>query len=96
MSEFTCVNCGAGTPMDRPPIPNDYGRNIQAKVCSECFSKWKDTEVMIINEYRLNLLERGDRQKLREQMESFLNLDGSRAAGEAGEMKPEGYVAPEN
>jgi Fe-S cluster biosynthesis and repair protein YggX len=92
MSDFTCVNCGAGEPMERPPFPSPYGRELQSKVCAGCWQNWKGTEVMIVNEYRLNLLEREDRKRLREQMTRFLNLDGSRTAGEAVDLRPEEFV----
>ena len=53
-------------------------------------------EIKIVNEYRLNLLERDHRKLLKKYMHDFLNVDGtSKAAGAAPEAvaaawKPEG------
>ncbi len=86
MSDWKCSKCGAsaGAPcetsaeaavlMEAPPYNNDYGRKIQAQTCFATWEAWKKHEIMVINEYRLNLIEREDRAKLREAMHQFLSL----------------------
>ncbi|MCK6531031.1 Fe(2+)-trafficking protein [Myxococcota bacterium] len=86
MSDWTCSKCGAGpdglcsvtgeapVPLPAPPYHNEYGRRIQAQVCEPTWERWKAQEVMIVNEYRLNLLEREDRAQLRQAMQDFLGL----------------------
>jgi len=96
MSEFSCNKCGGtdnaetsatGTPvepMQDIPFSNDYWKNIQAIACSGCWSEWKEMEVKVINEYRLNMIEREHRQMLKRFMHDFLNVDGtSQSAGQA-------------
>jgi len=91
---FSCVNCAAGEPMAKPPFPNAYGRDIQSKVCESCWNEWKGLEVMLVNEYKLNLLERKDRTHLRENMKDFLNLSGAREPGAKTDFRPKEYTEP--
>ena len=95
-SPFSCVNCASpdAEAMPKPPFPNSFGRDIRSKVCSACWDEWKGLKVMIVNEHRLNLLEKEDRRKLREQMTSFLNLDRSREPGQTLNMRPAEYQDP--
>jgi Fe-S cluster biosynthesis and repair protein YggX len=84
MSNFTCHRCAANpelasgqtTPMSNMPFDTDYWRKIQAVTCDSCWAAWKDMEVKIINEYRLNLLEREHRKVLKKHMHDFLDVDG--------------------
>lgn len=96
MSEFTCHKCSGTTdaetsptgaavePMQDIPFSNDYWKLIQDVACSTCWSEWKEMEVKIINEYRLNMMEREHRQMLKRYMHDFLNVDGT--STNAGEM----------
>jgi len=89
MSEFKCNKCegttDAGTsatgaavqPMADIPFQNDYWKRIQEVSCSTCWTEWKEMEVKIINEYRLNMIEREHRQMLKRFMHDFLNVDGT-------------------
>ncbi|MEW6338330.1 MAG: Fe(2+)-trafficking protein [Acidobacteriota bacterium] len=72
---FTCSRCGnAAVPMEQPPIPSDVGREIQSKVCPACWQQWLQTQVILINEYRLSLGDPGARRALERQMREFLSL----------------------
>jgi len=94
MSEFKCITCEASegetaegssvpaVPMV-PPHSNPYWDRLKDKVCGGCWVNWKDMEVKIINEYRLNLLDRDHRKLLKKHMNDFLNLDGSGSGGKA-------------
>lgn len=85
MSDFTCHRCaanpplasGESTPMSNPPFSTDYWKKIQSVTCDPCWAAWKDMEVKIINEYRLNLLEREHRKMLKQHMHDFLDLEGT-------------------
>ncbi|MBJ95029.1 MAG: hypothetical protein CMP23_11235 [Rickettsiales bacterium] len=96
MSNFTCNKCGgtndaetsptgaAVSPMQEIPFSNDYWKKIQSIACSSCWAEWKEMEVKVINEYRLNMIEREHRQTLKRFMHDFLNVDGtSESAGQA-------------
>jgi len=89
MRSFQCINCRALEPMEAPPIPGPLGQELHSKVCSECYQSWKSTEVMLINEYRLDMLDRDHRRKLHSQMREFLNLDGLRDPGSEVDMNPD-------
>ena len=81
--------------MNDLPFGNDYWKRVQAVTCSGCWAAWKDMEVKIINEYRLNMLEREHRTLLKNHMNEFLNVDGtSKSSGQApgavaAEWKPQ-------
>ncbi len=89
MGEFNCNKCGgtddtetsatgiAVEPMQDIPFSNDYWKKIQAIACSSCWSEWQEMEVKVINEYRLNMIEREHRQMLKRFMHDFLNVDGT-------------------
>lgn len=81
MSDFVCNKCGGAAPavtqMAVQPVQNAYWDRVRAVTCSGCWTEWKDMEVKIINEYRLNMLERDHRAQLKKYMHDFLNLDGT-------------------
>ena len=41
----------------RRPSPARTGREIQARVCADCWAEWRRAEVMVINELRLNFMD---------------------------------------
>lgn len=76
--EIVCSRCGAhADPMAQPPTPNEIGREVQSKVCAACWQEWLRTQVMLINEYRLNLVDPQVRTALEKQLREFLHLDPS-------------------
>ena len=78
---ITCSRCGSeGEAMLQPPMPTALGNEVQRHVCAECWREWLRTQVMLINEYRLNLVDPQARATLEGQMRSYLNL--AQAAGE--------------
>lgn len=82
---FHCNRCGGTSCPDKtpcvgmsdPPVLNRYWAKVVAVTCQRCWVEWKDMEVKIINEYRLNMLEREHRQLLKKHMHGFLDLDGT-------------------
>ena len=72
---IVCNRCGqASDTMKQPPIPTAMGGEIQEKICPACWREWLGVQVMLINEYRLNLMDPEARRVLETQMRSFLKL----------------------
>jgi Fe-S cluster biosynthesis and repair protein YggX len=53
-------------------MPGALGAEIQEKVCADCWAEWQKTEVMVINELRLNFMDPGAQETLNRQMRDFL------------------------
>jgi len=73
--------------LDRPPYPGELGQRIYEQVSKEGWRQWLGHQTMLINEYRLVVIEPEARKFLREQMEQYFFGEGV--------DKPEGYVPPE-
>ncbi len=72
---ITCSRCGKATEaLPTAPMPSALGGEIQRKVCPACWAEWLRTQIMLINEYRLNLVDPEARKVLEGQMREFLNL----------------------
>ena len=72
---ITCTRChNQADAMPEPPVPTAMGREVQAHVCQPCWQAWLRTQVILINEYRLNLVDPEARAQLENQMRSFLAL----------------------
>lgn len=67
-----------------PPYPGELGKKIYAEISAEAWQMWLTHQTMLINEYRLSMLDPKARAFLREEMEKFLFGDGSAA--------PSGYI----
>ncbi|NGX17574.1 oxidative damage protection protein [Wenzhouxiangella sp. XN24] len=72
--------------LDRPPYPGELGQRIYEQVSKEAWQKWLGHQTMLINEYRLVVIEPKAREFLREQLEQYFFGGGAAA--------PEGYVPP--
>ncbi len=70
--------------LEKPPYPGELGQRIYETISAEAWQAWVNHQKMLINEYRLNLLDASAKQKLRVEMEKFLFGEGSDT--------PEGYV----
>ena len=68
---------------DRPPYPGELGKRIQEQISQQAWQLWLRHQTMLINEYRLSLIEPKARKFLEEEMQKFLF--------EGGAKKPEGY-----
>lgn len=73
--------------LERAPYPGELGQRIYEQVSREAWQRWLGHQTMLINEYRLVVIEPQAREFLREQMEQFFFGEGVAA--------PEGYVPPE-
>jgi len=70
--------------LERPPFPGAKGEKIFAQVSKEAWNLWLNHQTMLINEYRLNLIDAKSRAFLLEELDKFLFG--------AGSEKPPGFV----
>lgn len=70
--------------LTRAPIPGELGQRIYEHISQEAWNSWIAHQTMLINEYRLSLVDPKSRAFLLQEMEKFLFG--------AGSDKPAGYV----
>lgn len=82
-----CVKLGKEAEgLDKPPYPGELGQRIFESISKEAWRQWMGQQTILINEYRLSVIDPKGRAFLEEQMEKFFFGDG-------GET-PEGFVPP--
>ena len=59
----------------------ELGEQIRSHTCGDCWTEWQATEVMVINELKLNFMDPKSQDVLAKHLRDFLMLD----AGPAGE-----------
>ena len=73
---FHCARCGRPEgELAAPPIPGPNGVEIAERVCAACWEEWRQAEVMVINELRLNFMDPESQKILTRHMREFLGLD---------------------
>ncbi len=83
-----CIKLGQELPgLDRPPIPGDLGKRIFEGVSKQAWKMFEDHFKMIMNEYRLNLMDPRTDDIFKQQVIDFL-FSGK------DPRKPENYVSP--
>lgn len=73
--------------LDEPPQPGELGQRIYEHVSKEAFKIWMQRQLMIINEYRLNLADPNASKFLDQAMEEFF-------FGEGAALPPD-FVSPQ-
>lgn len=73
--------------LEQAPYPGDLGQRIFEHISKEAWQMWLQHQTMLINEYRLSMIDPSAREMLAKEMEKYLFGDGSDA--------PDGYVPPE-
>jgi Fe-S cluster biosynthesis and repair protein YggX len=73
--------------LTNPPLPGKLGEKIYKQISHEAWQLWLSHQTMLINEYRLSMIDPKARTFLLQEMENFLFGSGSN--------KPSGYV-PKN
>lgn len=73
--------------LPQPPLPGEIGKKIYEHICKEAWQLWLNHQTMLINEYRLSMIDPKARAFLLKEMENFLFGEGSE--------KPAGYVPKE-
>ncbi|RNC78225.1 oxidative damage protection protein [Piscirickettsia salmonis] len=74
--------------LDRPTYPGELGQRIFDNISKEAWDMWLTHQTMLINEYRLSMIDPKARSMLVEEMEKFLFSNSEIE-------KPDGYTAPE-
>jgi Fe-S cluster biosynthesis and repair protein YggX len=72
-----CSRCGRpgdAPPAHRVPFPPEVKERVLGAVCATCWKEWEDTEIKVINEYRLNFLDPEHRSLLQRACLDFLKL----------------------
>lgn len=70
--------------LPRPPYPGALGQRIYEQVSAQAWQQWLRHQTMLINEYRLSVIEPKARKFLEAEMEKFFFGEGA--------AKPEGYT----
>ena len=72
--------------LERPPFPGPRGQKIFEEVSKQAWQEWIAHQTLLINERRLNMMDRTTRAFLEQEMEKFFaNEEVARA---------DGYVPP--
>jgi len=72
--------------LEQPPFPGARGQRIFETVSRQAWQDWLAHQTMLVNERRLNLMDRTTRAFLEQEMEKFMSNEEV--------AKAEGYVAP--
>lgn len=72
--------------LERQTYPGELGKKIFENISEEAWQMWLTHQTMLINEFRLSMLDPKAREFLAKEMDNFLFGDGS--------AKPAGYVPP--
>lgn len=70
--------------LTRQPYPGSLGEKVYNHISAEAWNQWMRHQTMLINEYRLNLLDPDSRVFLEKELEKFCFGEGS--------IAPEGYI----
>lgn len=82
-----CVKLGKeAAGLERPPYPGELGQRIFANVSQEGWQQWMQQQTILINEYRLSVIDPKAREFLEGEMEKFF-FDG-------GSETPEAFTPP--
>ena len=73
--------------LERPPYPGELGKRIFENVSKQAWQQWLRHQTMLINEYRLSVIDPKARKFLQDEMQKFFF--------EGGAKKPEGYKPEE-
>ncbi|MAT40640.1 MAG: hypothetical protein CL946_13665 [Ectothiorhodospiraceae bacterium] len=92
MATLKCSRCG----QEREAVTNvafytgDVKDKLMANACQVCWDEWIKMQIMIINEYRLNLMDPKTDEFLNKQVLAFFNLDGGAKQASVDYVPPEG------
>ncbi len=74
--------------LDKQPIPGELGKKVFENISKQAWKMFEEHFKMVMNEYRLNLMDPRTDEIFKQQVEQFL------FSGMA--TKPEGYVEPKS
>lgn len=58
--------------LEAPPFPGPLGQKIFEQISKQAWSMWLSQQTMLINEYRLSLIDPQSKTFLREEMQKYL------------------------
>jgi Fe-S cluster biosynthesis and repair protein YggX len=67
--------------LDAPPFPGAKGQNIYEHVSAKAWEAWLAHQTMLVNEHRLNPLDRSTKVFLMQEMDKFFQGDSQKPAG---------------
>lgn len=70
--------------LSSPPLPGALGQRIYENISQKAWDLWLSHQTMLINEYKLSLIDKKSRDFLTQEMEKFLFGGGAE--------KPPGFV----
>jgi Fe-S cluster biosynthesis and repair protein YggX len=73
--------------LDAPPLPGDKGQRIFDHISKQAWEMWLAHQTMLINEYKLSLIDPSTKEFLSTECEKFLFGEGSN--------KPAGFTEVE-
>jgi Fe-S cluster biosynthesis and repair protein YggX len=71
-------------PLSKAPFPGELGEKILQNISKQAWNEWLNHQTMLINEYRLSMIDPKARNFLKEEMQKYL-FDGA-------DEKPQGYT----
>ncbi|HAT8967410.1 TPA: oxidative damage protection protein [Legionella pneumophila subsp. pneumophila] len=80
---FCCKLKQEAEGLEKQPFPGELGKKVFNEVSKQAWNMWLSHQTMLINEYRLNLIEAKAREFLKEEMQKYFFGEGSE--------KPSGY-----
>lgn len=81
MSDIHSVQCSKlhklAPGLPKPPYPGELGERIYKNISQEAWDLWLQHQTMLINEYRLSVIEPKSRKFIEQEMQKFLFEDNS-------------------
>lgn len=74
--------------MEAPPYPGTLGQKIYENISKSAWNNWTEQQTILINEYRLNMMDKKSRDFIKSELEKHLFGEGSE--------KPEGFSPKES
>ncbi len=65
--------------LEKAPFPGELGQKILDNISKPAWKEWLNHQTMLINEYRLSMIDPKAKSFLKEEMEKFLFGEGSDA-----------------
>lgn len=88
MATVLCAKYNKELPgLEKAPFPGQAGQDILEKISAKAWDEWLGIQTMLINEYRLNMMDPEARKFLSDRRDEFL-FDGIE------EILPDAWVDP--
>jgi Fe-S cluster biosynthesis and repair protein YggX len=87
---ITCSRCG----QEKEPVTStafyagDVAAALKTHACVDCWGEWIKMQIMIVNEYRLNLMDPKTDEFLNSQVLAFFKLDSTATVAKVEYVPP--------